>query len=90
MNIGNAIKCIRKAKGISQKDLAQKCELSANALCSIENDLSFPSKDSIGRICKALEIPEAYLMFFSVSDEDVPAEKRTVFNALKTVLISDL
>ena len=76
MNVGNAIKSLRKKKGISQKDLAQKCGLSANALCSIENNDSFPSKDSIGKICNALGIPVSFLMFFSVTDEDVPVEKR--------------
>lgn len=88
MNIGDAIRSIRKAKGITQKELAEKCGISANALCAIEKSSSFPSKDSIEKICKALNIPEAYLMFFSVSDEDVPIEKRTAFNALKAVLMS--
>ena len=87
MNVGNAIKNLRKKRGISQKDLAQKCGLSANALCSIENSDSFPSKDSINKICDALGIPVSFLMFFSVTDEDIPAEKRAAFNAMKTILM---
>ena len=87
MNVGAAIKILRKRKGITQKDLAQMCGLSANALCSIENSESFPSKESIDKICKALDIPVSYLMFYSVTDDDVPVEKRIAFNAMKTILI---
>lgn len=87
MHVGEAIKSLRKNQGLSQKDLAQKCGLSANALCSIEKNSSIPSKESLDKICKALAIPISYLLFFSVTDEDIPAEKRTAFNALKAVLI---
>jgi transcriptional regulator with XRE-family HTH domain len=87
MHVGEAIKSLRKNQGLSQKDLALKCGLSANALCSIEKNSSIPSKESLDKICKALAIPISYLLFFSVSDEDIPAEKRTAFNALKAVLI---
>jgi transcriptional regulator with XRE-family HTH domain len=36
MDIGSAIKSIRTRNKITQKDLAVKCGISANALCSIE------------------------------------------------------
>ena len=87
MNVGEAIKDLRKHKGLSQKELAQKCGLSANALCSIEKNESFPSRESMNKICEALGIPTSYLLFFAVTDEDVPLEKRTAFNALKAVLM---
>ena len=87
MHVGEAIKSLRKNQGLSQKDLALKCGLSANALCSIEKNSSIPSKESLDKICKALAIPISYLLFFSVSAEDIPAEKRTAFNAFKAVLI---
>ena len=87
MNVGEAIKNLRKKQGLSQKELAFKCGLSANALCSIEKNSSMPSRESLDKICNALDIPVSYLMFFSVSDEDVPAEKRTAFNAMKAILM---
>ena len=87
MNVGDAIKSLRKNKGLSQKELAQRSGLSANAMCSIEKNDAFPSRDSIDRICKALDIPTSYLLFFSVTDEDIPAEKRVAFNAMKAILM---
>lgn len=44
MDIGNAIKLLRKRKDISQKELSNLCGISANALCSIESGGTFPSK----------------------------------------------
>lgn len=94
MEIGNAIKQLRKARGINQKRLAELCDISANALCSIEKGVSFPSKDTIERICSALGVPVSYLLFFSISEADVPSEKLAAFNALReplaTVLLSSL
>lgn len=83
MDIGNAIKSIRTRKKITQKDLAAKCGISANALCSIEKNTSFPTKETINKICEALEIPVSYLLFFSITEEDVPEDKLGIFNALK-------
>lgn len=82
MNIGTAIKVIRKKKGYSQKELAEKCEISVNALCQIESNSSFPQKSTIKKICEELQVPTSYLLFFSISDEDIPEDKRKVFNAL--------
>lgn len=93
MDIGSAIKSIRTRKKITQKDLAARCGISANALCSIEKNVSFPTKETIKRICDALQIPVSYLLFFSITEEDVPKEKQGIFNALKEpiqkVLVED-
>lgn len=83
MKIGEAIKAIRLQKGIKQKDLATRAEMSANALCSIEQDKSFPSKKTINSICRELEIPVSYLLFSAITEDDIPKDKIQVFNALR-------
>lgn len=65
-------------------------DISANALCSIEQGESFPEKNTTIRICKALEIPESYLLLFSISAEDIPENKWILYNAIKEDLIHDL
>ncbi len=90
MDIGTAIKFIRKEKGIGQKQLAESCGISANALSQIEINSSFPQKQTIKKICDALEIPISYLLFFSITDEDVPDDKKLVFNSLNTAIKSVL
>lgn len=79
MDLGNAIKSLRKELKISRKELASKSEISITALYNIENNLSFPSKDTIHSLCKSLGVPVSYLMFYSLTEEDIPKEKREFF-----------
>lgn len=79
MDLGNAIKALRKELKISRKELAGRSEISITALYNIENNLSFPSKDTIQSLCKSLGVPVSYLMFYSLTEEDVPEEKREFF-----------
>ena len=94
MNLGTAIKTVRKERGLGQKDLADRCGLSVNALSQIEINASFPHKTTIEKIAEALQVPVSYLLFFSISEEDIPEEKRKVFNtlngAIKDILIDTI
>lgn len=82
MDLGNAIKSLRKEMKISRKELAARCRISVTALYNIENNLSFPSKDTINGICSALGVPVSYLMFYSLTEEDVPEDKREFFKVI--------
>lgn len=83
MNLGNAIMMLRKEQKISRVKLAERSNLSITALYNIENNLSFPSKETIDKLCASLEIPVSYLMFYSITEEDVPEEKRESFRFLQ-------
>ena len=94
MDIGTSIKELRKKKKITQKELAEMCNISTNSICSIEKGITFPSKNIISRICKALNIPESYLLLFSLREDDIPDDKkiiyRTLCEPLKEELLRDL
>ena len=80
MNLGNAIKELRKHRGLSQAELAEKCGISTNSVCSIEKNASFPTKGTFDKICKALEMPSAYIFLFTITDEDFADDnKRFIF-----------
>lgn len=79
MDLGSAIKILRKHRGISQKALADMCGLSTNSICSIENNSSFPSKSSFDKICKALDMPSAYIFLFAITEDDIPESKRALY-----------
>lgn len=94
MNIGKAVAEIRKKKGLRQKDLASQAGLSVNSLCNIETNKTFPQRETIQSLCKVLEIPPAYLLYFSVDIEDIPEDKRRVFlqlhDTIKKILLDEL
>lgn len=86
MNLGAAIKEIRKAKRIKKKDLAAASGISVTALHNIETDKSMPSARTIKQLCQALEIPVSYMLVFSVTQDDVPEEKRSLFRQLMPIV----
>ncbi len=86
MEIGSAIREIRKSKKITQKELAVKCNLSNNSITQIELNNTFPKKNTIKKICKALNIPTAFLLFYSLTEKDIPKEKREIYRVLAPLL----
>ncbi|WP_291134438.1 helix-turn-helix domain-containing protein [Flavobacterium sp. UBA7663] len=90
MDIGTAIKILRKEKGLGQKQLAEMCGISVNALSQIEINSTFPQKGTIKKICESLQIPVSYLLFFSISEEDIPDDKKIVFKSLNSAIKSVL
>ena len=56
------LKFYRKESGLSQQQLAEKCDIATNYLSEIERGQKFPSVEMIERISNILGIP-AYLLF---------------------------
>ncbi len=82
MNLGNAIRSIRKQLNITQYDLAQKSGISQTSLSQIENAVKRPSNKTIQSICGVLEIPEAVVYILAMQDSDVPTSKKSVYDML--------
>ena len=53
-NIGLRIKAIRQANKITQEILAEKCNLSTEAISNIERGINYPHFDNLVLIAKAL------------------------------------
>jgi len=56
------LKFYRKKSGLSQQQLAEKCDMATNYLSEIERGQKFPSIEMIEHISTAIKIP-AYLLF---------------------------
>lgn len=55
INIAKNVKALRKQKGITQEELAEKTELSRSTIAKIENNWKFPSFEAGLRIAQALD-----------------------------------
>jgi len=90
MNVGAAIREVRKEKGITGKRLAEMVGLSVTAIFNIEHGLSFPPMKTFQKICNALEVPQSFVLFYSITEEDVPAGRwdsfLPLYNAVKEFL----
>ena len=89
MQLGKTISTIRKQNNIKQKDLAEKCGLSVSALNKIENTKTDrPNPKTIQIVAEKLGVSEGLLYFMAMEDSDVPAEKRDLFRAFRTIFFS--
>ncbi len=92
MNIGAAIKTIRKQRGITQEELAEKCGISRTAISFIESGTNRPHEYNLEAICLALEITVGILHIIALDKEDMPLRNRKafvlVFPAVKAMLMN--
>ena len=79
MNIGLAIKSIRKKLSITQYELAEKCNISQTSLSQIETGVKRPSQRTITRVCNVLDIPESIIYIVAMQEADVPPSKKGVY-----------
>ncbi len=82
MNLGVAIKSVRRQLGITQQELSEKSGISQTSLSQIENAVKRPSNKTIQSICHVLEVPEAVLYILAMQDTDVPSDKKNVYDML--------
>ena len=66
MNEGLRIKKYRLEKGLTQKDLAERCGLFDSAIRRYESGRQNPKKETLEKIAAALEIPVTRLLFDGV------------------------
>ncbi len=80
MNLGTTIKNIRKQKGFTQVDFANKCGITQTYLSQIENNLKEPNLSTLKSISLNLSLPLPIIFFLSMDEEDVSPQKRDAFN----------
>ena len=83
MNLGNSIKAFRKERKLSQSDLAGMCGITSTYLSLVENGKKEPTIALIKIIAEKLEVPLPILIFSAITDEDIPIEKKELFELVK-------
>jgi len=84
MDLGNAIKKIRKEKGFTQSFLAERCGITQTYLSQIENNSKEPNISTVKKIAKSLDIPMPVLFFLSIDTEDITPEKQEAFEMIQS------
>ena len=74
MDIGNEIKNLRKNKGLTQSELAEKCHLSKNAIWNYENNKRNPTVKTLTKIGEVLGVDLGYLIAKPLKMDEETAE----------------
>ena len=83
--IGANIKGFRKEKGLSQRELADKVDLSQSSIAQYESGVLFPSLESIYKISFVLEISVSDLC--DVSRDDYVTTRQRNFEDASLIII---
>jgi transcriptional regulator with XRE-family HTH domain len=92
MNFGKALRIVRSAKNISQKQLSKKTDLDPSYISLLEKSKRTPTIETLQKIVKALDIP-LHLFFLLASDKDQikstsSNKKRDIAEILLNLLLS--
>lgn len=82
MDLGIAIKNIRKQKKLTQGEFASLCKISSTYLSQIENNLKEPTLFTLRTISDKLEIPLPILFFLALTDEDIQPSKKKAYEIM--------
>ncbi|MDM1397195.1 helix-turn-helix transcriptional regulator [Myroides odoratimimus] len=86
MELGKAIREVRKKKGFTLVEMSDKTGISINALSLMEKGDTFPQKKSLEKVSEALNVPINYFLLLAVDQNDIEEDKRDIFNTLHNTL----
>lgn len=90
MDIGQAIKTLRMKQQMTQAELAERVDMSINAVSQIERGKTVPPKATVERLCRAFGVPVSYMLLATIEEQDIPEEKRVLYRALVEPLRNEL
>jgi transcriptional regulator with XRE-family HTH domain len=90
MNYGRAVRTVRAAKGLSQKELAEMVGKDASYLSLIESGRREPSSKVIESLAGALRIPPHLFTFLASDKNDLRGVSEEEARALSRMLLEIL
>lgn len=85
MNLGRAIKELRKSEGLSQQELAEAAGITQAALSQIERGKR-PGSGTLKKLSSALKVPESLIYVLAIDREEVIKEKQALYDDLFPVI----
>lgn len=82
MNIGKAIKKLRKQQLLNQSELAERVGMTQTSLSQIESGAKKPNSGTLKKICDYFDVPELVLYLLATESEDIPERNREMFDRI--------
>ena len=74
MSLGNKLAEARRAKNLTQEQLAEKLDVTRQAVSRWESDVAYPETDKIVRMAQILEVSCDYLLQDGVDEKGAPVK----------------
>jgi len=79
MNIGIAVKKLRKQKSLNQSELAQAVGITQTSLSQIESGVKTPNSGTMKKLCDYFQVPELMIFLLATDLDDIPEKNRDTF-----------
>jgi transcriptional regulator with XRE-family HTH domain len=89
MNIGEKIRKVREAKGLSQKEISAMVNMDQSQYSKIENDKTDPTTSTLEKIAKALGIDVSELFVSDKIFKDINSADKTIMEKLRLIELLD-
>lgn len=86
MDLGKAIKEIRRARDISQARFAISIGVTQGHLSKVESGSTPPSIELLKMVSLMTNTPLAVLFWFTLTDEDVKSDRKEVYKIIKPAI----
>jgi len=95
MTLGNAIKLIRTARNVKQRDLASALNVSPNYLSMLEANRRVPSVTFLRKIASKLQVPAGLFLLWAEGDSSNLSKKqidqvRELLIRIQAIYLSDV
>lgn len=90
MDYAKALRIGRAARGIAQKDLANRADLDPSYVSLLESGGRIPSARALGLLAKALAIPVPVLALLAAEQEDLTRNSPQHMEAIGKLLVDVL
>jgi len=87
MKIGKTIKLIRTLKGLKQKELSEKINVSHNYLSAVENGKKEPSLIFLNKLSEELNVPMSFFFIENVDRSSMTKEQIDLFLKFKDLVL---
>lgn len=86
--VGEKLRMIRKAKGLTQEELAERCGLSFSYISDIERGGRNVTLESLDKLLVALEVtPDEVFSFKNIEGDNAVDDKRAMIEILRALLM---
>jgi transcriptional regulator with XRE-family HTH domain len=86
MVLGEAIKSVRLYLELTQQEASERAGITQGFYSAIENGLAIPSVETLESISSAFELPLFWLICKATQQQDIPKNKRGIYNNIKPTI----
>lgn len=86
MNIGKALKEVRRIKKLSQSKAATAIKIPQGSLSKMETGKIVPDLKTIDKISKGYNVPSALIMYLAVEPKDIRSDRKDFYKALDPIM----